>query len=168
MDPFLINICTARVEYLGKSLTENNKVTCNLLIVSQKRESAVWNSGGSRQNFDRVLSQKNIAKNDVLAHSHSNLAILTGFQKPCNPVWIRHCEIIRGLLLWRKCPKSDWTYYKRLSVDVWWGSLKILGILVNKEQVSFTCTLFNVKCVLNVYEEMCVTLKYSILPTEKV
>ena len=48
-------------------------------------------SGGSRQNVDRVLSQKNLAKNEIFVHFHSNLEILTGFQKPCDLVWIRHC-----------------------------------------------------------------------------
>ena len=46
-------------------------------------------SGGSRQTFDRVLSQKNLAKNEVIVHFHSNLEILTRFQKLCDPVWIR-------------------------------------------------------------------------------
>ena len=47
-------------------------------------------SGGSRQNVDLVLSQKNLAKNEIFVHYHSNLEILTGFQKPFDPVWIRH------------------------------------------------------------------------------
>ena len=47
-------------------------------------------SGGSRQNFDRVLCKKNLTKNEIFFHFHSNLEILTGFQKPCDQVWIRH------------------------------------------------------------------------------
>ena len=34
-------------------------------------------SGGSRQNFDRVLSQKTLTKNVIFADIHSNLEILT-------------------------------------------------------------------------------------------
>ena len=30
-------------------------------------------SGGSRQNVDRVLSQKNLAKNEIFVQFHSNL-----------------------------------------------------------------------------------------------
>ena len=30
-------------------------------------------------------------KNEIFVHFHSNLGILTGFQKPCEPVWIRYC-----------------------------------------------------------------------------
>ena len=40
---------------------------------------------------DRVLSQKNLAKNEVFVRFHSNLEILIGFQKPRDPAWIRHC-----------------------------------------------------------------------------
>ena len=47
-------------------------------------------SGGSGQNVDRVLSHKNLTKNEIFVHFHSNLEILTGFQKPYDPVWIRH------------------------------------------------------------------------------
>ena len=47
-------------------------------------------SGGSRQNVDWVMNQKNLAKNEILVHFHSNLEILTGFQEPCDRVWIRH------------------------------------------------------------------------------
>ena len=47
-------------------------------------------SGGSRQNVDQVLSQKNLMKNEIFAHFHSNLENLTGFQKPCDPLWICH------------------------------------------------------------------------------
>ena len=39
-------------------------------------------SGGSRQNVDRVLNQKNLAKNESFVHFRSNLEILTGFQRP--------------------------------------------------------------------------------------
>ena len=52
-------------------------------------------SGGSRQNVDRVLSQKNLANNEICVHFHSNLEILTGFQKPCDPVWIRHWSVCK-------------------------------------------------------------------------
>ena len=44
-------------------------------------------SGGSRPNVDRVLSQKSHAKNEIFVHFHSNLEILTRFQKICDPVW---------------------------------------------------------------------------------
>ena len=44
-------------------------------------------SGGSRPNVDRVLSQKNLAKNEIFVHFHSNLEILTRFQKICDLVW---------------------------------------------------------------------------------
>ena len=39
-------------------------------------------SGGSRQNVDRVLNQKNLTKNEIFVHFQSNLEILTGFQRP--------------------------------------------------------------------------------------
>ena len=53
-------------------------------------------SGRSRQNFDLVLSEKNLAKNEVFVHFQSNLEILTGFQKPCDLVWICHSAIQKG------------------------------------------------------------------------
>ena len=43
-------------------------------------------SGGSRQNVDWVRSQKNLTKNEIFVHFHSNLELLTGFQKLCDPV----------------------------------------------------------------------------------
>ena len=48
-------------------------------------------SGISRQNVDWVRSQKNLAKNEIFVHFHSNLELFTGFQKLCDPAWIRHC-----------------------------------------------------------------------------
>ena len=47
----------------------------------------VVGSGGSRQNFDPVLSQRNRMKNEIVVHFHSILKILC--QKPYDPVWIR-------------------------------------------------------------------------------
>ena len=47
-------------------------------------------SGGSRQNFDRVLSQKSPVKNEIFVHFHSSSEILTRFQKPSDSVWTRH------------------------------------------------------------------------------
>ena len=51
-------------------------------------------SGRSRQNVERVLSQENLTKNEIFVHFYSNLEILTGFRKPYDPVWIRHCRRI--------------------------------------------------------------------------
>ena len=61
----------------------------NSLVLMKK---VYVNSGGSRhvQNVDQVLSQKNLSENEVFVHFHSNLEILTVFQKACDPVWIRH------------------------------------------------------------------------------
>ena len=53
-------------------------------------------SGRSRQNVDRILSQKNQAKNEIFVYFHSNLEILTGLQKPCDSVWIRHQNCLQG------------------------------------------------------------------------
>ena len=49
-------------------------------------------SGGSRRNVDQILDQKNLAKkkNEIFVHFHSNLDILTMFQKRCDSVCIRH------------------------------------------------------------------------------
>ena len=47
-------------------------------------------SGRSRQNVDRFLSQRNLTKNDIFVNFYSNLEFLTGFQKPCDSVWIHH------------------------------------------------------------------------------
>ena len=47
-------------------------------------------SGGSRQTADWVLSQKNLTKNEIFVRFYSNLESLTGFQKPCDLVCIRH------------------------------------------------------------------------------
>ena len=55
-------------------------------------ESKHTSNGGSRQNVDRVPSLKNLTKNEIFVHFHSNLGILTGFQQPCDPVWIRYCQ----------------------------------------------------------------------------
>ena len=49
-------------------------------------------NGGSRQNVDRVPSLKNLTKNEIFVHFHSNLGILTEFQKPCDPVWVRYWQ----------------------------------------------------------------------------
>ena len=43
--------------------------------------------------LDKILTgseSEKPRKNEVFVHFHSNLEILTGFQKPCDPVWIRH------------------------------------------------------------------------------
>ena len=50
--------------------------------------SEVISSGGSRQNFDLVLSQKSPVKNEIFVNFHSTLEIFTRFQKPCDSVWI--------------------------------------------------------------------------------
>ena len=47
----------------------------------------LYGSGGSRQNFGWVLSQRNPVKNGIFVHFYSNLEILTRFQKPSDPVW---------------------------------------------------------------------------------
>ena len=56
-----------------------------------RRVPTIHASGRSRQTVDRVLSQINLSKHEIFVHFHSNLEILTGFQKPCDLVWIRHC-----------------------------------------------------------------------------
>ena len=79
-------------------------------------------SGGSRQNFDRVLIQKNLTKNDIFVHFHSNLEILTGFQKPCDPVWIRHWifgQLVSAATLFAKFhadtrKANHWTFWPPL------------------------------------------------------
>ena len=60
----------------------SNKLMVNLSNTFRKCPKRRANSGGSRQNVDRVLSQKNLAKNEIFVHFHSKLEILTGFQKP--------------------------------------------------------------------------------------
>ena len=49
--------------------------------------------GGSRQNVDQVPSLKNLTNFETFVHFYSNLEILTEFQKPCDPVWIRYCNL---------------------------------------------------------------------------
>ena len=46
--------------------------------------------------LDKMLTgfgaRKTLQKNEIFVHFHSNLELLTGFQKLCDPVWICHCE----------------------------------------------------------------------------
>ena len=67
-----------------------------------ERTLSMADNGGSRQNVDRVESEKP-HKNEIFVHFHSNLGILTEFQKPCDLVWIRYwlkqlCFILRSCL----------------------------------------------------------------------
>ena len=63
-------------------------------------------NGRSRQNVDRVPSLKNLIKDEIFVRFHSNLGILTEYQKPCDTVWIRYW--LKQLCFWyeilRSCP----------------------------------------------------------------
>ena len=75
--PFINNSFKIRIELIQLSSSSGS---CNTNSIS----------GRSRQNVDQVLSQENLAKNEIFVDFHSNLEILGGFQKTCDPVWIRH------------------------------------------------------------------------------
>ena len=54
-------------------------------IASDAATVTVTHSGGSRQYFDRVLSERNLEENEIFVHFDSKLESLTGFQKPRDP-----------------------------------------------------------------------------------
>ena len=72
------------------------RLHCFFLFGWIKLRFGVGSSGGSRQNLDRVLIQKSLVKNEIFVRFRSNLDILMGFQKPFDPVWIRHWVVILG------------------------------------------------------------------------
>ena len=82
-------------------------------------------------NFDRVLSQKDLAKNEVFVHFQSNSQILTGFQKPRDPVWIRH----RSLMV-RNYSEQNKNTFQKLLGDVNWD-IELEHKNVNEAMMTF-------------------------------
>ena len=107
-------------------------------------------SGGSRQNFDQVLSQENLAKTEAFVHFHSNLESLTGFQKPCDPVWIRHWDpagfiremfINGGQMLTQSSLAMANSIKNKRSTPLQWNQIYIQTLkMVECESYLTTCT----------------------------
>ena len=91
--PYVTSELKAMIRQIDYLRAKANKTGSSLLrqAYSQVRARVSQKLYEHRQKVDRVLSQKNFAKNDIFVYFHCDLEILTGFWEPCDPVWIRHC-----------------------------------------------------------------------------